>query len=73
MSDQRGLHSKYEVRKVEDPTSKHDDCRFFVLDIDHDVHARRALRLYAAAVGFQNPELFHDLHRLLDEVEADRG
>jgi hypothetical protein len=42
-----GLLRKYDVKRVDDPTGKHDDCRYFVLDPEHDPIARGALRFYA--------------------------
>ena len=41
------LEHRYEVRKVNDPTGKHDACRYFVLDPAHDQLARQALAEYA--------------------------
>lgn len=42
-----GLMHKYDVQRVNDPAGKHDDCRYFVLDPQHDPIARHALRAYA--------------------------
>lgn len=42
-----GLQHRYDVRKVNDPEGKHDHCRYFVLDPQHDPIARVALRTYA--------------------------
>lgn len=42
-----GLEARYEVRKINDPAGKHDECRYFVLDPQHDPIARKALRAYA--------------------------
>lgn len=49
MSDEReqGLLHKYDVRRANDPTGKHDDCRYFVLDPQHDPLAMYALARYA--------------------------
>lgn len=44
-----GLEGRYNVSKVSDPTGKHADCRYFVLDPQHDPLARDALRSYAEA------------------------
>ena len=46
-----GLEGRYRVEKINDPTGKHDDCRHFVLDPQHDPLAVRALRVYAAAAN----------------------
>jgi hypothetical protein len=45
MSD--GMHDKYRVEKINDPTGKHADCRYFVLDPKHDPLAREALLRYS--------------------------
>lgn len=38
-----GLEYRYEVYKVSDPEGKHMDCRYFVLDPQHDPVAAKAL------------------------------
>lgn len=46
----RGLYRKYDVRRTDGrdaPGEKHHGCRYFVLDLDHDPHARTAIRAYA--------------------------
>lgn len=58
----QGLEAaRYRVQKTNDPTGKHDDCRYFVLDPEHDPAALLALQLYAAAVANDNPALARDL------------
>lgn len=42
-----GLQSPYLVRRLDDQTGKHVDCRYFVLDPLHDPIARQALAAYA--------------------------
>ncbi len=56
-----GLEDRYSVKKINDPTRKHDECRYFVLDPKHDPHALTALRAYAASVRDENPSLARDL------------
>lgn len=49
---QLGIYEKFHVvrRDREDrPGRKHDGCRYFVLDLDHDPLAIPALRSYAVA------------------------
>ena len=49
MSD-NGLSGKFIVHRTDgDPKGKHEYCRYFVLDPDHDEHARTALLAYAEA------------------------
>lgn len=42
----RGLEPRYRVEKIKDLTGKHDECRYFVLDPQHDPMARAALLAY---------------------------
>jgi hypothetical protein len=46
------------------PPPKHDRCRYYVLDLDHDKFAGPALRAYAAACAAEFPALAADLRRL---------
>ena len=74
MSDEdRGLYQKFivdhsdqlgnaVVRRTDG--SKHDGCFYFVLDLDHDPHARPALLAYAASCRETHPELAFDLERI---------
>lgn len=64
----RGLYDKYRVARTDGrsgPGSRHEDCRYFVLDLDHDPHATPALLAYATAcrqAGYH--PLADDLERL---------
>lgn len=58
---QRGLYGKYLVERVSDPAGKHDACRYFVLDPQHDPHAAAALRAYADSARDEYPALAADL------------
>lgn len=73
MSEQHeGLLAKYHVERLSDPDGKHDGCRYFVLDPQHDPIARRALRQYAATAGFEgNYALRGDLYQWLDSIEKE--
>jgi hypothetical protein len=42
-----GLERRYHVERLNDTEGKHTDCRFFVLDPQHDPIAREALKTYA--------------------------
>lgn len=44
---ERGLETRYYVRRMDDVSGKHDDCRYFILDPQHDAIAEKALRFYA--------------------------
>mgnify|MGYP006346686597 CR=1 FL=1 len=66
-SDQ-GLETRYLVRRLRDVAGKHGNCRYFVLDPQHDPIARQALATYADAVATSHPALSRDLWRWLGEV-----
>jgi hypothetical protein len=59
----RGLYSKFHVSRRNDPEHRHDNCRYFVLDINHDPHARAALQAYADSCREKYPKLADDLMR----------
>ena len=59
-----GLEARYHVHKIEDPEGKHDNCRYFVLDPQHDPLAAEALHFYA--MNTENDELAEDLFDWLD-------
>lgn len=64
----RGLTSKFEVVRNDgksEPGEKHDGCRYFVLDLDHDPHAAAALRAYADSCETDYSLLAADLRKLL--------
>jgi hypothetical protein len=58
---QRGLYRKYRVERLNDPTGKHRDCTYFVIDEVHDPFANPALRAYADACEETYPQLATDL------------
>lgn len=65
-----GLHEKYVVERLDlDPTGKHADCRYFVLDPEHDAAALHALAEYGKEVrslGYQ--PLADDIDAWVDEI-----
>lgn len=66
--DYEGLNmQKYKVTRNDGSScrgKKHEDCQYFVLDINHDPHAASALETYAASCAVDFPELSKDLWRL---------
>jgi hypothetical protein len=65
----RGLYRKYTVTRTNGssgPGGKHEHCRYFVLDLEHDHYAFDALSAYAEACKIALPELARDLRKLLD-------
>lgn len=70
MSDEeRGLYHKFKVTRRNDPDGRHDGCHYFVLDINHDRHARAALEAYADSCEDTHPALAADLRVWLDTGE----
>ena len=65
-TDERGLLAKYRVEKINDPAGKHDACRYFVLDPQHDPIAREALNYYAGRCP--SAALRRDLRDWLDGI-----
>lgn len=64
-----GLEARYRVEKINDPSGKHDDCRYFVLDPKHDPLAIEALTFYAGlARGAGLLELARGLAEWIDHV-----
>lgn len=59
----RGLYAKYEVRRLDDPSGKHNECDYFVLDPKHDKFAKAALQAYADAAEAEYPLLADNLRR----------
>lgn len=77
MSDKdkkRGLYRKYDIKRTdgssEPPYGKHANCRYFVLDLDHDKFALPALRAYANHCRHEFPQLAADLDHILDDRPA---
>jgi hypothetical protein len=76
----RGVYSKFRVSRTDGshaPGGKHDGCQYFVLDLDHDPHAKAALDAYADSCRAEYPLLARDLSRWVLELDfgstSDRG
>ena len=69
MTDNRGWHKKYIVRRTDRSDfhqgGKHYGCEYFVLDITHDPHATVALLSYADACDFDKPALAEDIRKMV--------
>lgn len=67
MTDQtKGLYEKFRVERTDGtsaPGGKHDGCEYFVLDMDHDDHARAAIEAYVLSLesAEEYPKLAADL------------
>ena len=68
----KGLYNKYKVIRRDgstDPGGKHEDCEYFVLDLDHDPFAAVTLATYAMACREKYPQLAIDLDQKALEIE----
>ena len=64
----RGLYEKFHVTRTDGasaPGGKHHGCQYFVLDCDHDPHARAALAAYRESCKAEYPRLAADIHAML--------
>jgi len=64
----RGLYEKFTVIRNDGKSAsgqKHHGCQYFVLDCDHDPHARAALIAYAQSCKAEYPMLAADVRALL--------
>ncbi|MFB3910457.1 MAG: hypothetical protein ACE15D_18865 [Candidatus Eisenbacteria bacterium] len=60
----QGMFNKFIVLRVDrsdEPGGKHDGCEYFVLDVDHDPHAKPALAAYAKSCVATHPALSADM------------
>jgi len=67
----RGLYPKFEVRRSDGSSGsggKHERCRYFVLDLDHDKFSVPALEAYHNACSHDFPALAADLKALVLEM-----
>lgn len=65
------LAGKFVVKRSDgssEPGGKHADCKFFVLDLEHDRFAAPALRAYAEACDADYPLLAADILLVVDSL-----
>jgi hypothetical protein len=68
----RGIYHKFNVTRTDGtsaPDQKHFGCAYFVLDCDHDPHAKAALQAYADSCRATFPKLAVDLDRWVAEFD----
>jgi hypothetical protein len=71
----RGLYRKYKVRRTDggsEPGGRHEDCHYFVLDLDHDPYALPALEAYYEACRLTHLRLAEDLRHILVGLRIER-
>lgn len=63
-----GVYDKFIVHRSDgssEPGGKHEHCKFFVLDLNHDPHALVALSAYADSCELDYPQLAADLRQIV--------
>lgn len=63
-AEEQGMFHKFDIRRTDgssDPGGKHEHCRYFVLDLDHDKHSVDAMRAYAVSCKQSHPQLSADI------------
>ena len=71
----RGLYNKFVVTRVDgssEPGGKHHECKYYVLDLNHDKFAVSAMLAYADACAEEYPLLAQDI-RALAKLKGGRG
>lgn len=65
-AEEQGVFRKFDVRRTDGSDQsggKHHGCEYFVLDTDHDPHAKAALSAYAMSCVKTHPELSKDMFK----------
>ncbi|MCK9985648.1 MAG: hypothetical protein AzoDbin1_02120 [Azoarcus sp.] len=68
----QGLFGKFHVSRIDGrdaPGGDRHGARYFVIDLDHDPHAKPALRAYAEACEDDFPQLAQDIRAQIDRIE----
>ncbi len=71
MPENAPIYEKYVIRRTDGqhrPGKKHAECRYFVLDLDHDPAAIPALRRYILECVGDRPDLALSLNDLLADL-----
>lgn len=64
----KGIHGKFYVERTDGrdgPGEKHENCDYYVLDLQHDKYAQDALIAYAKACRYEYPQLAQDIEDAL--------
>lgn len=68
----QGIYKKFNVTRTDGssaPGGKHENCFYFVLDLNHDPHAKAALKAYADSCRTDYPLLAGDIDRMIEGCE----
>ena len=69
----KGLYRKFNVERTDGssgPGGKHEHCRYYVLDLDHDPHAPAAIRAYADSCRSDYLVLAADLDAIFPNAQG---
>jgi hypothetical protein len=72
---ERGLYPKFIVHRTDREDGegrRHYDCEYFVLDVNHDPHAKAAIKAYAESCRAEYPALAADLDLMLTRCRFTR-
>ena len=67
----RGLYQKFKVTRTDGshrPGRRHENCAYFVLDLNHDPFAIPALKAYAKACRKKFPALSADIDNIVQSA-----
>ena len=76
MSKKAGIYNKFTVTRNDgkgEPGQKHHGCSYFVLDLNHDPHAKPAILAYAESCCKEYPELAADLLLIAEKLEVSKA
>lgn len=68
---EQGLYDKYIVLRTDGSSGKgdkHENCNYFVLDLNHDKHAIAALDAYAESARLEYPQLSEDIRHIIENI-----
>lgn len=74
--EERGVYRKFKVARTDGSHKKggkHENCSYYVLDLEHDEFAVPALKAYAKACKKKYPELARDLIDIVNTRQPDCG
>lgn len=69
----KGVEDIYRIVRIDGkdkPGEEHENCMYYVLDLNHDRYALPALHSYAGACRSEYPELAEELERLIGMCSA---
>ncbi len=71
----KGLYRKFHVEREDGRSAvgeRHQNCEYFILDLNHDPFAMPAIKAYAEACRSEYPLLADDLMRIHEEETQEK-